>query len=44
MDWSQTTLQPDFLIGVFWGYYRTPASERNMAAVDAKVRRCGQHF
>jgi len=44
MDWSQTTLQPDFLIGVFWGYYRTPASERNMAAVDEKVRRCGQHF
>jgi glutathione S-transferase len=44
MDWSQTTLQPDFLIGVFWGYYRTPASERNMAAVDVKVRRCGQHF
>jgi glutathione S-transferase len=23
MDWSQTTLQPDFLIGVFWGFYRT---------------------
>jgi glutathione S-transferase len=22
MDWSQTTLQPDFLIGVFWGFYR----------------------
>ena len=44
IDWSQTTLQPDFLIGVFWGYYRTPASERNVAAVDEKVRRCGQHF
>jgi glutathione S-transferase len=44
MDWSQTTLQPDFLIGVFWAYYRTPASQRNMAAVDEKVRRCGEHF
>ena len=44
MDWSQSTLQPDFLIGVFWGYYRTPASQRNMAAVDESVRRCGQHF
>ena len=44
MDWSQTTLQPDFLIGVFWGYYRTPASQRNMAAVDEKVRRCREHF
>src|SRR6266436_3453859 len=44
IDWSQTTLQPDFPTGVFWGYYRTPASERNVAAVDEKVRRCGQHF
>jgi glutathione S-transferase len=25
MDWSQTTLQPAFLMGVFWGFYRTPA-------------------
>jgi len=24
MDWSQTALQPDFLEGVFWGFYRTP--------------------
>jgi glutathione S-transferase len=24
MDWSQATLQADFLIGVFWGFYRTP--------------------
>jgi glutathione S-transferase len=44
MDWSQTTLQPDFLIGVFWAYYRTPPSQRNMAAVDEKVRRCGEDF
>src|SRR5882762_9993243 len=22
MDWSQTALQPDFLVGVFWGLYR----------------------
>jgi len=28
MDWSQSTLQPDFLMGVFWGYYRTPDSQR----------------
>jgi glutathione S-transferase len=44
MDWSQSTLQPDFLNGVFWAYYRTPAPQRDMAAVDEKVRRCGQHF
>jgi glutathione S-transferase len=23
MDWAQTTLQPDFLVGVFWAFYRT---------------------
>jgi glutathione S-transferase len=44
MDWSQCTLQPDFLTGVFWGFYRTPADQRNMQAVDEKVRRCGRHF
>jgi glutathione S-transferase len=30
MDWSQTTLQPDFLMGIFWGFYRTPADERDL--------------
>jgi|SRR5262245_23847376 glutathione S-transferase len=44
MDWSQCTLQPDFLTGVFWGFYRTPADQRNMPAIDEKIRRCGQHF
>ena len=27
MDWSQTALQPDFLTGVFWGFYRTPEAK-----------------
>jgi len=44
MDWSQCTLQPDFLTGIFWAYYRTPAPQRNMPAVDEKIRRCAQHF
>ncbi|MGY8709370.1 glutathione S-transferase [Bradyrhizobium sp. 18BD] len=34
MDWSQTALQPAFLVGVFWGWYRTPEAQRNLAAVD----------
>ena len=29
MDWSATTLQPDFLMGVFWGFYRTPEAQRD---------------
>ena len=44
MDWSQTTLQPDFLNGVFWGYYRTPEPQRDRAAVEAAVARCARHF
>ena len=37
MDWSQCALQPTFLEGVFWGYYRTPKAKRNMAVVEAKI-------
>jgi glutathione S-transferase len=44
MDWSQTTLQPDFLMGVFWGYYRTPESQRNWEAIRESIKRCNQHF
>jgi glutathione S-transferase len=44
MDWAACTLQPDFLNGIFWGYYRTPAGERNLAQIAEKVRRCAAHF
>lgn len=44
MDWSQTTLQPDFLNGVFWGFYRTPEAQRNSALIQASIQRCTQHF
>lgn len=33
MDWAQTALQPAFLGGVFWGWYRTPEAQRDEAAV-----------
>jgi glutathione S-transferase len=33
MDWGQTALQPAFLGGVFWGFYRTPPTQRDEAAV-----------
>lgn len=33
MDWAQTALQPAFLGGVFWGFYRTPETDRDTAAV-----------
>jgi len=43
MDWSQATLQPDF-VALFWGYYRTPPARRDAAAIDAARRRCERHF
>lgn len=42
MDWSQATLQPDFLNGVFWGFYRMP--EANLPAIARKVAACSRHF
>lgn len=44
MDWLQTTLQPDFLNGIFWGYYRTPEAQRNWPAIHASIERCSKHF
>lgn len=44
MDWAHTTLQPDVLTGVFWGFYRTPEPQRDMRAVEEKIRRCAAHF
>ncbi|MBV8420852.1 MAG: glutathione S-transferase [Hyphomicrobiales bacterium] len=44
MDWSQTTLQPDFVRGVFWGYYRTPQSQRDWPAIRKSLARCASHF
>jgi len=44
MDWSQTSLQPDFLRGVFWGLYRTPEPQRNWAAINESIERCSKHF
>jgi glutathione S-transferase len=44
MDWSQTALQPDFLLGVFWGFYRTPEPQRDWPAIRRKIARCAEHF
>lgn len=44
MDWSATTLQPDFLTGVFWGFYRTPEAQRDTAAVASRIAACARHM
>ncbi len=38
IDWSQTTLQPDFLIGVFWGYIALPPLSETL---PRSTKRCG---
>ena len=44
MDWSQTSRQPDFFNGLFWGYYRTPAARRDWPAIRRSLHRCAAHF
>lgn len=44
MDWAQTALQPAFLTGVFWGWYRTPEAQRDTAAIEAALAACACHF
>ena len=39
MDWAQTALQPAFLGGVFWGFYRTPPAQRDATAIAAALDR-----
>ncbi|MDR3440080.1 glutathione S-transferase [Telmatospirillum sp.] len=44
MDWSQTTLQPDFLAGLFWNFYRTPEPQRDWPLIRRNISLCAQHF
>jgi glutathione S-transferase len=44
IDWSQTALQPAFLMGIFWGFYRTPDDQRNWPAIRESLARCTRYF
>lgn len=44
MDWAQTTLQPEFLTGIFWGFYRTPEAQRDWPAIQKSIQRCNNYF
>lgn len=43
LDWAQTTWQPD-MMGMFWGYWRTPEPQRNHARIEAQRRACASHL
>jgi glutathione S-transferase len=42
IEWTQTTLQPAFIGGVFWAAFRTPKEQQNPAAIARNVKRCGE--
>src|SRR5579863_3441712 len=44
MDWAQTSLQPSFLNGVFWSYYRTPEKQRDWSKIRAGLERSNALF
>lgn len=39
MDWVTNDLQPAFIGGVFWSFYRTPEDQRNWTAVRQGIAR-----
>lgn len=39
MDWANTSLQPAFLNGVFWAFYRTPEDQRNWQVIRQGIAR-----
>ncbi|HEX2593913.1 MAG TPA: glutathione S-transferase family protein [Rhizomicrobium sp.] len=39
MDWVSNDLQPAFLVGVFWNFYRTPEDQRNWNAIRKAIAR-----
>jgi glutathione S-transferase len=44
MDWTATSIQPDIIGTIFWGLIRTPAAERNQAAIDVSIKRAGERL
>jgi glutathione S-transferase len=39
MDWAQAIWQPD-MMGIFWGYWRTPEPQRNLRAIERMQSAC----
>jgi glutathione S-transferase len=42
MEWSTTTLYPDITTSIFLGLIRTPAKDRNLAAIETSIQRAGE--
>lgn len=44
MEWSTTTLYPDITASIFLGLIRTPAKDRNNAAIETSIQRAGERL
>jgi glutathione S-transferase len=44
MDWNANAIQPDIIGGLFWGYIRTAAIDRNVVALEAAAKRAGERL
>jgi glutathione S-transferase len=44
MEWSTTTLYPDITASIFLGLIRTPAKDRNTAAIETSIQRAGERL
>jgi len=43
MDWELASLQPNFL-SLFWGYFRTPVSQRDSNKIEYFMKRCERNL
>jgi glutathione S-transferase len=44
LDWEQTSFQPSFSNGLFWGYYRTPADRHDWPTIRKHVALCNHEL
>jgi glutathione S-transferase len=44
MDWTLADLQPAFIGGVFWNFYRAPDERRNWPVIRQSLSRCATLF
>jgi glutathione S-transferase len=42
MEWANSTIYPDVILTCFLGLIRTPAKDRDVAAIEAAARRAGE--
>jgi glutathione S-transferase len=44
MEWASSTIYPDVIVTCFLGLIRTPAKDRNVAAIETAARRAGENL